>query len=112
MAPVVIMAPMADDDLPPGADDLYGLPLEDFISERGALAKRLRGERDREGARRVSALRKPSVAAWTVNQLVRSRGRDIATFTDAARGLRDAQAALLEGRGSAEALREARAAER
>jgi hypothetical protein len=103
---------MADDDLPPGADELYGLPFEDFIAERGALAKRLRGEGDREGAKRVTALRKPSVAAWTLNQLVRTRAKDVAAFTKAAEGLRSAQAALLEGRGSPAGLREAREAER
>ncbi|MEA2176802.1 MAG: hypothetical protein QOG77_99 [Solirubrobacteraceae bacterium] len=103
---------MADDDLPPGADELYGLPFEDFIAERAALAKRLRGEGDREGAKRVTALRKPSVAAWTLNQLVRTRAKDVAAFTKAAEGLRSAQAALLEGRGSPAGLREAREAER
>jgi hypothetical protein len=96
-----------DDDLPPGADELYGLPLEEFVAERGALAKRLRADGDREGATRVAALRKPSVAAWTVNQLVRSRRADVAAFTEAAEALRAAQAALLEGRGSAAGLREA-----
>jgi hypothetical protein len=103
---------MADDDLPPGADDLYGVPFEDFVAERAALAKRLRGEGDREAAKRVTALRKPSVSAWTVNQLVRTRAKDVSAFTEAAEGLRAAQAALLEGRGSPAELREARQDER
>jgi hypothetical protein len=103
---------MADEDLPADADALYGLPFEEFVPARGALAKRLRGEGDRDAAKRVQALRKPSVAAWTINQLVRSRGADVAAFTQAAERLRDAQADLLEGRGSAGDLREARTAER
>src|SRR3954468_21359266 len=103
---------MADDDLPPEADALYGLPLEDFVPERAAVAKRLRGEGDREAAKRVAALRKPSVTAWTINQLVRSRTKDVAAFTKAADGLRAAQGALLEGHGSPADLRTARAAER
>ena len=103
---------MSHDDLPPDADALYGLPLEDFVPERAAVAKRLRREGDREGAKRVAALRKPSVAAWTVNQLVRSRTKDVAAFADAADELRAAQAALMEGRGSAGDLRSAREAER
>ena len=103
---------MADDELPPDADALYGLPLEDFVPERAAVAKRLRGEGDREAAKRVAALRKPSVAAWTINQLVRSRAKDVAAFTKAADGLRAAQGALLEGHGSPADLRTARAAER
>src|SRR3954451_22288173 len=104
--------PMADDDLPPDADALYGLPLEEFVPERAAVAKRLRGEGDREAAQRVAALRKPSVTAWTINQLVRSRTKDVAAFTKAADGLRAAQSALLEGHGSPADLRTARAAER
>ena len=103
---------MADDDLPPDADAIYGLPLEDFVPERAAVAKRLRSEGDREMAKRVTALRKPSVAAWTINQLVRSRAKDVAAFTKAADGLRAAQGALLEGHGSPADLRTARAAER
>ena len=103
---------MADDDLPPDADAIYGLPLEDFVPERAAVAKRLRSEGDRETAKRVTALRKPSVAAWTINQLVRSRAKDVAAFTKAADGLRAAQGALLEGRGSPADLRTAREAER
>jgi len=103
---------MADDDLPPDADAIYGLPLEDFVPERAAVAKRLRGEGEREAAKRVTALRKPSVAAWTINQLVRSRTKDVAAFTKAADGLRAAQGALLEGHGSPADLRSARAAER
>jgi hypothetical protein len=101
-----------DDDLPPDADAIYGLPLEDFVPERAAVAKRLRSEGDREMAKRVTALRKPSVAAWTINQLVRSRTKDVAAFTTAADGLRAAQGALLEGHGSPADLRTARAAER
>ena len=76
------------------------------------MAKRLRGEGDREAAKRVTALRKPSVAAWTINQLVRSRAKDVAAFTKAADGLRAAQGALLEGRGSPADLRTSREAER
>jgi hypothetical protein len=103
---------VAEDELPPGADDLYGLPLEQFTAERGALAKRLRADGDRAGAKRVGELRKPSVAAWTINQLVRSRGKDVAAFRQAAEGLRDAQAALLEGSGTPQGLRDARTAQR
>jgi hypothetical protein len=103
---------VADDALPPDADALYGLPMEDFVAERGAVAKRLRAASEREVAKQVAALRKPSVAAWTVNQLVRSRGSDVAAFREAAERLHEAQAALLEGRGSPAELREAQGAER
>jgi hypothetical protein len=93
-------------------DDLYGLPLEQFIPERGALAKALRqgGERDR--AKEVAGLRKPSVAAWAVNQLVRTKRKEAKELFDAGDGLQHAQSELLEGRGDGKALREAVARER
>ncbi len=87
--------------------DLYGLPLEDFVPERTALAKTLRKDGRREQAADVSSLRKPSVAAWAVNQLVRTRGREIAALFAAGDALDHAQSELLGGRGDARALREA-----
>jgi hypothetical protein len=103
---------MADDDLPPAADELYGLPLEEFVGERNALAKRLRADGDGKAAKRVAGLRKPNVAAWTINQLVRSRSGDVGEFARTADELRAAQTDLLEGRGAPARLREARTAER
>ena len=55
------------------ADALYGLPLDAFVAERDALAKRLRTDGRGGDADEVKALRKPSVAAWAVNQVVRSQ---------------------------------------
>ncbi|MDQ6806108.1 MAG: hypothetical protein M3065_14375, partial [Actinomycetota bacterium] len=87
--------------------DLYGLSLDRFVPERGALAKALRGEGDKEEAARVAALRKPSVAAWTVNQLMRTQRAGVAALFDAGDELQRAQSDLLAGRGDAGALREA-----
>jgi hypothetical protein len=53
-------------------DDLYGVPLDRFVPERAALVRALRSAGEREQAAAVAALRKPSVAAWAVNQLVRT----------------------------------------
>ena len=92
--------------------DLYGLPLDRFVPERGALAKAVRGEGSKEEAARVAALRKPSVAAWTVNQLVRTQGRAVAALFDAGDALERAQAELLAGRRDARALRDATERER
>lgn len=92
--------------------DLYGLPLEGFISARTELAKALRKDGHRERAGEVSALRKPSVAAWAVNQLVRTRGRDVTALFQAGDALQDAQSRLLAGRGDGHALREAVTSER
>lgn len=89
------------------ADDLYGLPLERFVAERGTLARALRADGRRDEAAAVAGLRKPSVAAWAVNQLVRSQGSAITELFAAGDELREAQADLLAGRGDGRALRAA-----
>lgn len=93
-------------------DDLYGLPLDRFIPERGALVKSLRAERRRDEAAAVAALRKPSLAAWAVNQVVRSQGASVQELFAAGDELRDAQARLLAGTGDGRALRAANERER
>jgi hypothetical protein len=92
--------------------DLYGLPLDRFTPERNALAKQLRGEGRREEAARVAELRKPSVAAWAVNQLVRTQRRDVEELFAAGDALQRAQSELVAGRGQSGALREASERER
>jgi hypothetical protein len=92
--------------------DLYGLPLERFTDERNALAKRLRQDGRREEGAEVAKLRKPSVAAWAVNQLVRTQKRDVDTLLAAGDALQKAQDDVLGGRADAGALRRAADAER
>ncbi|HEV2775045.1 MAG TPA: hypothetical protein VGV90_05600, partial [Solirubrobacteraceae bacterium] len=94
------------------ADDLYGLPLDQFIPERGALTKALRADKRRDEAATVAALRKPSVAAWAVNQLVRSQRAGVQDLFAAGDELRDAQAQLLSGSGDGRTLRAANERER
>ncbi len=89
------------------AHDLFGLPLERFIGERTALIKELRARGERDQAKRVAALRKPSLAAWAVNQLVRTQSPDVQALFDAGDGARHAQAELLTGRSGGTELREA-----
>lgn len=92
--------------------DLYGLPLDRFTPERNALAKELRAEGQGEEATRVAAMRKPSVAAWAVNQLVRTQRREVKELFGAGDALQKAQSELLAGRGDAGALRDAADRER
>lgn len=94
---------MAVDD----PDDLYGLPLEDFVPERDALSKRLRADGKRQEASDVKDLRKPSVAAWAVNQAVRTQPGAARELWDAGDALIGAQEALLGRRGDAGQLRAA-----
>lgn len=55
-------------DLDAIAEELYALPPADFTAARNARA----GMADRSIAGQVKALRKPTVAAWTVNLLARN----------------------------------------
>src|SRR5260221_3163244 len=57
--------PKLDDDI----DALFKLPLTEFISARKALAARLKKSGSVSEAEGVKALTKPSISAWTVNQL-------------------------------------------
>jgi hypothetical protein len=93
-------------------DDLYGLALDQFILERTALTRALRADKRRDEAAAVAALRKPSVAAWAVNQLVRSQGAAVGELYVAGDALREAQANLLAGSGDGRALRVANERER
>lgn len=97
---------------PASASDLYGLALEQFTDERNALARRLRQEGDREQAAEVAKLRKPTVAAWAVNQLVRTQKREFDALLKAGDALQKAQAGLLGGNVDPAALRKAADAER
>jgi hypothetical protein len=92
--------------------DLYGLPLERFVAERGALAKSLRADGKRDEAAEVAKLRKPSVAAWAVNQLIRTQSREVKALFKAGDQLQRAQADLLAGKGDAGKLRAAAERER
>jgi hypothetical protein len=83
-------------------DRLYGLPLDEFVTQRDALAKRLRREGDPEGSAAVKALRKPTAGAWALNQAVRRRHADTQALLEASERLRAAHAALLSGGDRAE----------
>jgi hypothetical protein len=85
-------------------DALFALPPEEFTSARDALAKRLKDGGDADAAKEVKALRRPTVAAWALNRLVREdSGAD--ALIELANELRKAQRGALSGlRG--QALRE------
>jgi hypothetical protein len=92
--------------------DLYGLPLERFIAERSALAKELRARGQPDEAARIAKLRKPSVAAWAVNQIVRTQRSAVGELFEAGDELREAHGDLLAGRGEPDRLRDATDRER
>ena len=85
-------------------DRLYELPLEEFTAARNELAKRL-------GDTSVKQLKKPTVPAWTVNQLARTREVDVRRLLRAGEQLEQAQKQAVEG-GDQQAFERARDAER
>jgi hypothetical protein len=86
-------------------DALFGLPLDRFVPERTALARALRSEGRRDEAAEVARTGKPSVAAWAVNQLVRTQHEAVSDLFAAGDAVRSAQDNVLAGRGDAHALR-------
>jgi exonuclease VII small subunit len=94
------------------ADELYGLPLDEFVPRRDALARELRTAGEREDADRVKRLVKPSAPAWTVNRLARERPDDVRALLEAGDELRRVQEWLLRGEADPGDLRNAVEGER
>ncbi len=79
------------DDLLGIADALYALPLGEFTPARDARAKELKGT---DLAPRVKALKKPSLAAWVVNLLVRRDAEQATQVLELGAALREAAAGM------------------
>lgn len=73
------------------ADQLYGLPLDEFVAQRDARAAEARKKKDRNLANQLKALSKPTVSAWGVNQLVRHQRRSIDRLLQIGDEMRQAQ---------------------
>ena len=76
------------------ADELYGLPLDDFIPARARREKQAKGANDRALAAEIHRLAKPNAVAWLVNQLVRNQPKDIQTLVVLGSEMRKATANL------------------
>lgn len=70
-------------------EDLYAVPLGEFTAARDRMVKELKAAGDDDAARRVKAIRKPSLPAWAVNRLARDEKSDLARWFE----LRDELAA-------------------
>jgi DNA repair exonuclease SbcCD ATPase subunit len=90
---------------------LHG-PLEEFTVARNELAKSLRSDGEAEAADWVKELRKPSRAAWLVNQLAARKPKDVRRLLDVGEELRAAQEEMLTGAADRDKLRAAGARER
>src|SRR5688572_1875020 len=76
-------------DLKLVADELYGLSPKDFTAARNAAAKQAD---DKDLAKAIAELRRPTVGAWAVNKLV----RDAPEGLEEALGLSTAQLTMRE----------------
>jgi hypothetical protein len=93
-------------------DELFHGPLEEFTSARNELAKSLRSDGDAEAADWVKGLKKPSRAAWLVNQLAVRKPKDVQRLLKVGEELRGAQEEMLAGSTDPEKLREVAGRER
>ena len=82
---------MATDPLLSIAEELYALSPGEFTGTRNQWAKQAKADGDKELAGRVTELRKPSMAAWVVNMLVRHRAAEMTQVLDVGASLRQAQ---------------------
>lgn len=81
---------MADDEL----GELYGVRPDEFTVLRTTLAAAARKRGDAAAAKRISAARKPTTAAWVVNLLAHTNADAARSLTDLGERLRAAHAAM------------------
>jgi len=84
-------------DLHGEVDKLYQAPLAEFTAARNALAARIKAAHGADAAAHVKALGKPSIAAWTLNQLYWRHQAEFMALLMAGDALRLAQQQRLGG---------------
>ena len=78
-------------DLDEAVGELYGLHPDEFLGARRDLAARAKADKETGLAKAIDSIRKPTAAAWAINQLVRARPADIERLVALAAGLHEAQ---------------------
>jgi hypothetical protein len=76
------------------AEELYGLLPDEFVAGRDAAVAAAREQGDRELAKAIGRLRRPTKAAWLANLLARHRPAQLEGLLGLAGGLADAQRTL------------------
>jgi hypothetical protein len=82
-------------------DALFALPPEEFTAARDRLARELSDGGNKEAAKEVKGLKRPTVAAWAVNQTVRGHPDALERLTKAGGELSAAQRRAASGLTSA-----------
>ena len=80
-----------DVDLDSAVGELYGLHPDEFLGARHTLAAQAKADKETGLAKAIDSIRKPTAAAWAINQLVRARPADIERLVGLAAGLHEAQ---------------------
>lgn len=75
-------------------DELYTTPPAGFVARRETLALAAKTAGQVEDARRIRAARRPTLAAWAANLLLRSQPEESRQFLELGRALREAYQAL------------------
>jgi len=81
-------------------DALFQLTPPEFVTARNALATQLKKAGQNDIARRVKALPKPSISAWTVNQLYWKHRAAFEKLLANGERFRQAQVSRLAGKGT------------
>src|SRR5215212_4135929 len=87
-------------DVPADVDALFQVPLAEFTPARNALAARLKKSGRAEQAEQIKALPKPSVPAWTVNQIYWRKRDAFDRLIATGERFRKAQASHLAGKSA------------
>lgn len=75
-------------------EELYLLPPAEFIKARDALVAEARKEGEKDTAKTIAALRRPTAAAFVSNLLVRRRPEGVRALLDLGEALRGAHQSL------------------
>ncbi|MFE3020693.1 hypothetical protein [Streptomyces sp. NPDC059256] len=74
--------------------ELYGMKPSEFIAARDAYAAQARAAGDKQTARRITELRRPTLAAWAANLLARNDSDETERFLRLGQALREAHRTL------------------
>lgn len=95
----------------PRVGELFGVPPGEFVTRRDQLVRELRRAGDTAAAGEVKLMRRPTAAAWAVNQLAAGHRERLLELLALGERLRGAHEALLEGSGTG-AIRDVTAEQR
>ena len=84
----------AEPEVEAALDELYVTPPAGFVARREELAAAARTAGRADDARRIRAARRPTLAAWAANLLLRSRPEESLRFLELGRALREAYRTL------------------